>query len=174
MYSSSDHIFLYGLKFSKVSNRYNINSSEIKIQEANPSAGLLQSAVISAYVLYLTWSAMASNPDKACNPSIAKILNGTSTDDDTSQPTSRSFHRIRTEVFTWFVQFCNFSRFLIKINEYFSINLIKFKGAEIGRHSYKEINFSDNWLRFAVNFWLDCILHRCSLLFYPKWFTGEC
>lgn len=58
-----------------------------KIQEANPSAGLLQSAVISAYVLYLTWSAMASNPDKACNPSIAKILNGTSTDDDTSQPT---------------------------------------------------------------------------------------
>jgi hypothetical protein len=55
-----------------------------KIQEANPSAGLLQSAIISAYVLYLTWSAMASSPDKICNPSIDKILNGTTTND---QPT---------------------------------------------------------------------------------------
>merc|ERR1712106_10742 len=57
-----------------------------KIQEANPSAGLLQSAVISAYVLYLTWSAMASNPEKECNPSIVKILNGTDTN-ETTQPT---------------------------------------------------------------------------------------
>merc|ERR1719361_237105 len=53
-----------------------------KIQEANPSAGLLQSAIISAYVLYLTWSAMASSPDKICNPSIDKILNGTTTNDE--------------------------------------------------------------------------------------------
>lgn len=56
-----------------------------KVQEANPSAGLLQSAVISAYVLYLTWSSMSSNPDRTCNPTIASILNGTATDDNGQQ-----------------------------------------------------------------------------------------
>jgi hypothetical protein len=46
----------------------------------NPSSGLLQSAVVSGYVIYLTWSAMANNPDTACNPSIAQILNITGAD----------------------------------------------------------------------------------------------
>jgi len=45
-------------------------------------------AIITAYVLYLTWSAMASSPDKTCNPSIDKILNGTTTDDN--EPTGPS------------------------------------------------------------------------------------
>ncbi|XP_071496135.1 serine incorporator 3-like [Diadema antillarum] len=46
-----------------------------KVQDAMPRSGLLQSAVISLYMVYLTWSAMSNNPDKTCNPSIAQIIN---------------------------------------------------------------------------------------------------
>jgi len=45
-----------------------------KIQEINPRSGLLQSSVISAYVMYLTWSAMTNNPNCHCNPTISTIL----------------------------------------------------------------------------------------------------
>ena len=31
---------------------------------ANPSSGLLQSAVITLYTMYLTWSAMSNEPGK--------------------------------------------------------------------------------------------------------------
>jgi len=54
-----------------------------KVQEANPSSGLLQAAFVSGYILYLTWSAMANNPNTTCNPSITKILNITDGDDQT-------------------------------------------------------------------------------------------
>jgi len=39
-----------------------------KVQDANPNSGLLQSAIITLYTMYLTWSAMANNPNKDCNP----------------------------------------------------------------------------------------------------------
>jgi len=40
-----------------------------RIQEAQPTSGLLQAGVISAYSMYLTWSAMSNEPDSNCNPS---------------------------------------------------------------------------------------------------------
>lgn len=50
------------------------------IQDVNPKSGLLQSSVITAYVMYLTWSAMSNNPNKKCNPSFFdRISNSTGT-----------------------------------------------------------------------------------------------
>lgn len=40
-----------------------------KVQECQPSSGLLQAAVITLYTMYLTWSAMSNEPDERCNPS---------------------------------------------------------------------------------------------------------
>lgn len=39
-----------------------------KVQEYQPKSGLLQSSVVTAYVVYLTWSAVSNSPDKECNP----------------------------------------------------------------------------------------------------------
>jgi len=47
-----------------------------QVQEANPRSGLLQSALITLYTMYLTWSAMTNNPNHTCNPSFTDILNG--------------------------------------------------------------------------------------------------
>ncbi|KAJ8259058.1 hypothetical protein COCON_G00180700 [Conger conger] len=45
-----------------------------KVQEAQPRSGLLQSAVITLYTMYLTWSAMTNEPDHECNPSLLSIF----------------------------------------------------------------------------------------------------
>jgi hypothetical protein len=61
-----------------------------RIQEVNPRSGLLQSSVITAYVMYLTWSAMTNNPNCHCNPSISTILHidGTSCPNTTGNGTA--------------------------------------------------------------------------------------
>ncbi|XP_018315972.1 probable serine incorporator isoform X2 [Mycetomoellerius zeteki] len=38
------------------------------VQEHQPRSGLLQSSVVTLYVVYLTWSGMSNSPDLACNP----------------------------------------------------------------------------------------------------------
>lgn len=45
-----------------------------KVQEAQPRSGLLQSAIVTLYITYLTWSAVANNPDGNCNPGLLGII----------------------------------------------------------------------------------------------------
>lgn len=47
-----------------------------KVQEFNPTSGILQSSFVSVYVMYLTWSAMSNNSDRNCNPSLLDIVKG--------------------------------------------------------------------------------------------------
>lgn len=47
-----------------------------QVQEALPNSGLLQSAVVTLYTMYLTWSAVANNPNIACNPGFLSFVDG--------------------------------------------------------------------------------------------------
>lgn len=49
------------------------------VQESQPRSGLLQSAIVTLYVVYLTWSAVANNPDHQCNPGFVGIISGDKT-----------------------------------------------------------------------------------------------
>ncbi|KAL0962172.1 hypothetical protein UPYG_G00336650 [Umbra pygmaea] len=48
-----------------------------KVQDAQPSSGLLQASVISLYTMYVTWSAMTNNPNRKCNPSLLSLVSNT-------------------------------------------------------------------------------------------------
>ncbi|KAM9839003.1 serine incorporator 2-like [Aulostomus maculatus] len=50
-----------------------------KVQEAQPSSGLLQASFISLYTMYVTWSAMTNNPNHQCNPSLLSLVQPSST-----------------------------------------------------------------------------------------------
>lgn len=50
-----------------------------KIQEHMPQSGLLQSAAISLYIIYLTWSAISNSPRLDCKPEINILPNTTDT-----------------------------------------------------------------------------------------------
>ncbi|XP_023333409.1 serine incorporator 3 [Eurytemora carolleeae] len=56
-----------------------------KIQEHMPQSGLLQSACISLYIMYLTWSAISNSPRLDCKPKI-DILPQNSTTTTTLSP----------------------------------------------------------------------------------------
>lgn len=45
-----------------------------RVQEVQPKSGLLQSAIVTLYTVYLTWSAVANNPDEQCNPGLLGII----------------------------------------------------------------------------------------------------
>lgn len=47
-----------------------------RVQEHNPTSGVLQSGFVSLYVMFMTWSAMSNNQDRACNPSLLNIVTG--------------------------------------------------------------------------------------------------
>lgn len=44
------------------------------VQEHRPTSGLLQSSLISLYIMYLTWSAVANSPDTQCNPGFLGLI----------------------------------------------------------------------------------------------------
>ncbi|KRG07762.1 serine incorporator 3 isoform X3 [Drosophila mojavensis] len=44
------------------------------VQERLPHSGLLQSSLVTLYTVYLTWSAVANNPEKACNPGMFGLM----------------------------------------------------------------------------------------------------
>nr|CAD7195308.1 unnamed protein product [Timema douglasi] len=44
------------------------------VQEGQPRSGLLQSSVVTLYVVYLTWSSVSNQPDKECNPGFLGIV----------------------------------------------------------------------------------------------------
>jgi len=47
-----------------------------RVQQAQPGSGLLQSAAVSLYTMYLTWSAMANQPDASCKANFSSIVSG--------------------------------------------------------------------------------------------------
>ncbi|XP_023832139.1 serine incorporator 1 [Salvelinus sp. IW2-2015] len=57
-----------------------------KVQESQPSSGLLQASFISLYTMYVTWSAMTNNPNRKCNPSLLSLVHNTSTPIPTPAP----------------------------------------------------------------------------------------
>lgn len=46
------------------------------VQERLPRSGLLQSSIVSLYIIYLTWSSVSNSPDKECNPGMLGIVGG--------------------------------------------------------------------------------------------------
>lgn len=50
-----------------------------KVQEHMPQSGLLQSACISLYIMYLTWSAISNSPRLDCKPKIDILPNNSTT-----------------------------------------------------------------------------------------------
>ncbi|XP_076666642.1 serine incorporator TMS1 isoform X3 [Andrena cerasifolii] len=50
------------------------------VQEYNAHSGLLQSSVVSLYVVYLTWSGISNSPDHECNPGFFEIISGNDPD----------------------------------------------------------------------------------------------
>lgn len=46
------------------------------VQEHYPRSGLLQSSIVSLYVVYLTWSGISNNPERACNPGFLQLISG--------------------------------------------------------------------------------------------------
>ncbi|XP_050494010.1 serine incorporator 1 isoform X8 [Bombus huntii] len=50
------------------------------VQEHNPRSGLLQSSIVSLYVVYLTWSGISNSPDRECNPGFLGLISGNDAD----------------------------------------------------------------------------------------------
>ncbi|XP_029035628.2 probable serine incorporator isoform X6 [Osmia bicornis bicornis] len=46
------------------------------VQEHYPRSGLLQSSIVSLYVVYLTWSGISNSPDLKCNPGFLELISG--------------------------------------------------------------------------------------------------
>lgn len=50
------------------------------VQRVHEKSGLLQSSIVSMYVVYLTWSALNSGPETQCNKSLSEVLSLSNSD----------------------------------------------------------------------------------------------
>lgn len=60
-----------------------------KIQDVQPHSGLLQASVITLYTMYVTWSAMANETDRNCNPTLLGIVSSNSSATATVSPSGQ-------------------------------------------------------------------------------------
>ncbi|KAH8240100.1 hypothetical protein KR032_011199 [Drosophila birchii] len=60
------------------------------VQERLPHSGLLQSSLVTLYTIYLTWSAVANNPEKECNPGMFGLMDGMGNATTTVAPPSHN------------------------------------------------------------------------------------
>ncbi|VDP07612.1 unnamed protein product [Soboliphyme baturini] len=76
-----------------------------KVQEFRPRSGLLQSSLITLYTLFLTWSAMANEPNVRCNPSLLTIFTNSSS--STTPNDQRSYAGLQAQsavgMLIWFL-----------------------------------------------------------------------
>ncbi|XP_067938139.1 serine incorporator 1-like [Watersipora subatra] len=100
------------------------------IQQANPRSGLLQPAIISLYIAYLTWSSITN--DTECNPSLTEIYyrlggkNGTSTSSSAQTGTQIDVLSVVTLVL-WFAAIIYSS---IRNSSHGNVNRLTMKGDE--------------------------------------------
>ncbi|XP_017107628.1 serine incorporator 1 isoform X3 [Drosophila bipectinata] len=60
------------------------------VQERLPHSGLLQSSLVTLYTVYLTWSAVANNPEKECNPGMFGLMESFSNATTTPAPSTHN------------------------------------------------------------------------------------
>lgn len=60
------------------------------VQERLHHSGLLQSSLVTLYTVYLTWSAVANNPEKECNPGMFGLMESLSNTTTTPAPSTHN------------------------------------------------------------------------------------
>jgi len=63
-----------------------------QVQEHMPASGLLQSAIMSLYIMYLTWSSLSNSPWAACKPDLYNSTTPSQGTNDKPEEAGPSFH----------------------------------------------------------------------------------
>ncbi|KAK6640677.1 hypothetical protein RUM44_012374 [Polyplax serrata] len=68
-------------KYEESGSKVCVVSTLPKVQEYQPKSGLLQSSIVTAYVIYLTWSGVSNSPDRDCNPGLLPFISKNNSSD---------------------------------------------------------------------------------------------